>query len=112
MKEFLAECGEFLSVTYSKGEQGYIFNPLLTAEQFNTVDEKLTTHDQHGNLKHFVFLEEKLKDTAIFKKHLDTFKGIFCGEQIKQACEAAHLTGVSFNPDISNLISESYGTEQ
>lgn len=112
LKELLAVSGEFLSVTYGKGEQGYIFNPLLTAEQINAVDEKLTTHDQHGNLEYFGFVEEKLKDTAIFKTQLDTFKGIFCSEQIKQVCEAAHLTGVSFNPDISNPIGEAYCTEQ
>ncbi len=112
LKDLLSSCGEFLSVTYSEGEQGYIFNPLLTAEQLNAVDKKLTTHDQHGNLEHFGFTEGKLQDTAIFKTELDTFKGIFCSEEVKQACEAAGLTGIHFNPDVSNPIGEGYGTEQ
>lgn len=112
LKELLSNCGEFLPITYESVEQGYIFNPLLTAEQLNALDEKFTTHDPHSNLEHFGFVEEKLKDTAIFKTQLDTFKGIFCNEEVKQAYEAAHLTGVRFNPDVSNPIGEAYGTEQ
>ncbi len=112
LEALLTPCGEYLPVTYGKAEQGYIFNPLLTAEQLNAIDEKLTTHDQHGNLEHFGFQKEKLKNTAIFKTQLDTFKGIFCNEEVKQTCEAEHLTGVRFNPDVSNPIGEAYGTEQ
>lgn len=112
LKDLLSNCGEFLPVTYGDGEQGYIFNPLLTAEQLRAVDKKLTTHDKHGNLEHFGFIEDKLQDTAIFKTELDTFKGIFCSEEVKQACEEAGLTGTNFNPDVSNPIGEGYGTEQ
>ena len=112
LKDLLSKSGEFLPITYGKAEQGYIFNPLLTAEQLSALDEKLTTHDPHGNLEHFNFVEEKLKDTAIFKTQLDTFKGIFCNEDFKQACEAEHLTGISFHHDVSNPIGEAYGTEQ
>jgi len=113
LKDLLADSGEFLSVTYGKdGQQGYIFNPLLTAEQLNAVDPKLTTHDPHGNLEHFGFIEDKLKDIPIFKTELDTYKGIFCSEAMKELCEAEQLTGINFHPDISNPIGESFGTEQ
>lgn len=112
LKELLAESGEFLPVTFDKAGQGYIFNPLLTAEQLSAVDEKLTTHDQHGNLENFGFQKEKLKETAILKTQLDTFKGIFCNDAVKQACEAENLTGIRFHPDVANPIGEAYGTEQ
>ena len=112
LKELLADCGEFLPITYGRVEQGYIFNPLLSAENLNAIDEKLTTHDQHGNLENFGFQKEKLKGIAVFKTQLDTFKGIFCSEDIKQAYEAAHLTGINFHPDVANPIGEAYGTEQ
>mgnify|MGYP003683164091 CR=1 FL=1 len=112
LKELLASSGEFLPVTYGEAGQGHIFNPLLTAEQLSAIDDKLTTHDQYGNLESFGFVEKKLKDTAIFKTQLDTFKGIFCNEEIKQACEAENLTGISFHPDVANPIGEAYGTEQ
>lgn len=112
LKNLLEQCGEFLPVTYSIGERGYIFNPLLTAEQLDAVDEKHITHDQYGNLENFCFIEAKLVDTAVFKTQLDTYKGIFCNEQIKQACEENGLTGIYFNQDISNPIGEAYGTKQ
>jgi len=112
MKDILSNCGEFLPVTYSEGEQGYIFNPLLTAEQLNAVNKKLTTHDQYGNLEYFGFAVDKLQDIAIFKTELDTYKGIFCNEAMKQACEEADLTGINFNPDVSTPIGEGYGIEQ
>lgn len=111
LKELLSASGEFLPVTYEGGE-GYLFNPLLTAEQCDAVDPKLTTHDQHGNLEHFGFMQEKLKDAPIFKTELDTFKGIFCAEEVKRVCEDAELTGVTFHPDVSNPIGEGYGSEQ
>lgn len=112
LKDILAECGEFLPVTYSEGERGFIFNPLLTVEQLDALDTELTTHDQNGNLEYLSFHEEKLKDIAIFKTQLDTYKGIFCSGEVKKACEAAHLNGITFNPDISNAIGELYTTEQ
>ena len=112
LKDLIAKCGEFLPVTYDKAGHGYIFNPLLTAEELGAVDKKLIAHDQHGNLEHFGFIEDKLKNASIFKTGLDTFKGIFCSEEVKQAFEAAELTGIRLSPDISNPIGEVYGTEQ
>jgi hypothetical protein len=111
LKDLLSAGGEFLSVTYEGGE-GYLFNPLLTAEQYDAIDPKLTTHDQYGNLEHFGFTQENLKDVPIFKTKLDTYKGIFCSEEVKQACEEAALTGVTFHPDVSNPIGESYSSKQ
>lgn len=111
LKLLLEPCGELLPVSFKNG-QGYIFNPLLTAEQLGAIDEKLTAHDQHGNLAHFGFVEVKLKDTAIFKTRLDTWKGIFCLANVKLAYERAGLTGVTFHPDVANPIGEPYGTIQ
>lgn len=109
LEPLLAPCGEFLPINYGEKQSGYIFNPLLTAEQFDAVDEKLTTHDQHGNLESFSFKEAQLADAAIFKTQLDAFKGIFCNEAIKQTCSAAGLTGVHFHSDVANPIGEAYG---
>lgn len=107
----LETCGELLPVTHKNGT-GYIFNPLITAEQLGAIDDKLTSHDQHGNLAHFGFVEAKLKDTAIFKTRLDTWTGIFCSDMLKQAYENAGLTGITFHPDVSNPVGEPYGTLQ
>lgn len=112
LEGLLELCGECLPVTYGEAEQGYIFNPLLTVEQLNAIDEKFTVHDQHGNLESFGFQEKKLKEAALFKTKLDTYKGIFCNESVKQASEDAGLTGVNFYPDVANTIGETYGTEQ
>lgn len=112
LKELIEEAGELLPITYNSDEKGYIFNPLLTAESLNAIDEKLTTYDAHGNLEHFSFDPSKLKNTAIFKTQLDTYKGIFCSEAVVQACELAGLTGVKFNLDISNPIGEAYSIGQ
>lgn len=112
LNQLLRDNGEFLPVTYENHKQGYIFNPLLTAEQFNVLDEKLITHDQYGNLENFSFQEQKLKNIAIFKTQLDAFKGIFCNETIKHTFESADLTGIRFHSDISNPIGQPHGTEQ
>lgn len=107
----LETCGELLPVTYKNGT-GYIFNPLITAEQLGATVDKLTSHDQHGNLAHFGFVEAKLKDTAIFKTRLDTWTGIFCSDKLKRAYENAGLMGITFHPDVSNPIGEPHGTIQ
>ncbi len=107
----LAECGEFLPVTYDGG-QGYIFNPLVSAEQHNAVDDKLLSYDQYGNLEHLGFIEERLKNVSIFKSKLDTYKGIFCFEDFMKVYEKAKLTGISFHPDLANPIGKNCQVEQ
>ncbi len=111
LKEVLDPAGEFLPVTYDGG-QGFIFNPLLTAEELQAVDENQTTYDAYGNLEHFGFIEDKLQDVAIFKTALDTYKGIICSEAVKEVCNNAELYGVTFYPDVSNPIGEAYGRTQ
>ncbi len=112
LKELLESSGELLPVTYGKDNKGYIFNPLVTAEEMNALETRLTTYDEYDNLTNFGFIEQALKTTTIFKTKLDCFKGIFCLEAFKQAYENAELTGITFHPDVSNPIGEAYGSVQ
>lgn len=111
LKTLLKSCGECLPVTFDGG-QGYLFNPLLTAEQLNAVDKKLTVYDAYNNLESFSFVENNLGETNIFKTELDTYKGIFCSKTMKDACVASGLTGVVFYEDVSNPIGGCYGLSQ
>lgn len=111
LQVLLNSCGEFLPVIFDGG-QGYIFNPLKTAEKYSAINEELLSYDEYGNLVHFAFHEIKLTDVPLFKTKLDTYTGIFCLEKIKSTCEDAGLTGVFFHPDISNPVGEPYSTAQ
>ena len=112
LSSLLNTCGEFLPVTFNDNENGYIFNPLVTAESLNAVDNALTTHDVHGNLEYFGFDQAAITDTTLFKTELDSFKAMFCSNAIKNACEENALTGISFHEDVSNPIGENYGITQ
>ena len=112
LKELLESSGELLPVTYGTNNKGYIFNPLITAEETNALDTRLTTYDEYDNLTNFGFIEDALKTTTIFKTKLDCFKGIFCLDAFKQAYETAGLTGITFHPDVANPIGEAYGSSQ
>ena len=109
--DLLTASGEFLLVT-SQGQQGYIFNPLHTAEQHGAVNAELLGYDEHGNLVHYGFFEEKLKNIHIFKTELDNCTRLFCSEVFKTAIEDAAFKGIYFNPDLANPIGKAYGIVQ
>lgn len=109
--ELLQQSGECLPVTFS-GRKGYIFNPTVTAEQHNAVIQSATAYDEHGNLVHFAFDEARLAGVSVVKTNLDLYKGVFCGEQLKELCLTERLTGVTFSPDVSNPLRTSFGSVQ
>lgn len=106
--KLLNECGEFLRVTHN-GQQGYLFNPLHTAEQHDAVNTNLLGYDEHGNLVHYGFYEDKLKDIHIFKSELDNCTRLYCSEAFKAAVENLPLNGIYFCSDLGNPSGEAYG---
>lgn len=110
-EELLSSSGEFLPVT-CKGQQGYLFNPLNTAEQHSAVDEKLLGYDEHGNLVHYGFFEDKLEGIHIFKAELNNCTQLYCSEVFKNAVEKTTFAGIIFNTDIANPSGEAYGVVQ
>lgn len=110
LNELLNKVGEFLPVYYTDGK-GYIFNPLKTAESESAIDKKSITHDEHGFLSNFSFIEEKLNNISVFKTELDTYLGLFCTAEFKSKVENADLKGIAFGQDISNPVGESYGVK-
>lgn len=106
--ELLTPCGECLPVTFGD-KKGYIFNPTLTAEQANAVDELLLSRDVHGNLINFGFKEGNLVGASVFKTELDLYKGVFCLEPVKTAFVGGELTGVVFSEDVGNPIGTALG---
>lgn len=104
----LSNCGECLPVTCGR-HKGYIFNPTLTAEQSDAVDERLLSRDVHGNLVNFGFKEANLVGAPVFKTELDLYKGVFCLEPVKVAFESGKLTGVVFSQDAGNPIGAAHG---
>ncbi|WP_027329963.1 hypothetical protein [Marinimicrobium agarilyticum] len=109
--ELLEQNGECLPVTFG-GRKGYIFNPTATAEQHDAAIQSVIAYDEHGNLAHFAFDEERLASVSVFKTNLDLYKGVFCGERLRDLSIAEGLTGVTFSPDVSNPVGESFGSVQ
>ncbi|MBB3060062.1 hypothetical protein [Microbulbifer rhizosphaerae] len=110
LKSLLETDGEFLPVEYHKSEKGYLFNPLVIAEDMDALDEARTGYDEHGNLEHFDFIENKLESVATFKAKIDHFNGVFCRDTLKNTIEETGLTGVYFQPDLANFSGESSDT--
>lgn len=104
----LESSGEFLPINYEKGK-GYIFNPLWTIEQFNGLDELNFAYDTYGNITHLAVNEKNIPSTGCMRTEKDSYKAIFCTENIKQACEAASLTGIIFSQDLANPLEGSFG---
>lgn len=101
--------GEFLPVRHDGGS-GYVFNPLMTAEEVDGIDESRTVHDAHGNLAHYAFHEDRVREFAIFRTEMDTFLGIFCQDSLKSAVEEAGFNGILFGRDYSNPIGAAFGS--
>jgi len=111
LHKLLQNDGEFLPVTYEGGE-GMIFNPLTIAEDLGALNESLIGHDQHGQLEHFEFIEEKLKNTIIFRAKIDHYAGLFCGDALKDAVECSGLEGIYFQPDLADFTGEPHSFTQ
>ncbi|MDN3639320.1 hypothetical protein QWY82_10945 [Simiduia curdlanivorans] len=100
LKDLLAGCGEFLPVTC--GEiSGVLFNPLVLAEESNAVDLSLTLRDKWGNLNNLAFHPEKLKH-PLFRTEQDSFRGVYCTEQLKIVVDKSELTGCIFAIDLAD----------
>ncbi|WP_439509742.1 hypothetical protein [Marinimicrobium koreense] len=109
--DLLEQSGECLPVTFG-GRKGYIFNPTSTAEQYDAIIQSATAYDEHGNLVHFGFVEARLAGVPMFKTELDLYKGVFCGEPVRDLCVSEGLTGITFSPDASNPLGRSHGQIQ
>ena len=100
--ELLKNDGEFLAVQH-QGGSGYLFNPLVIAEEHGALNSERTVYDPHGNLEHFEFIESALGSAVVFRTELDSFTGLFCQDNFKQAVSDTGLTGISFQPDLANF---------
>ena len=101
--------GEFLPVRHAD-VAGFVFNPLHAAEDVDGIDSSKTVHDAYGNLEHYAFQEDRVRDFPIFRTEMDTYLGIFCHDAFKDAVEAGGFTGIAFGGDYSNPIGTSFGS--
>ncbi|BFM11215.1 hypothetical protein R50072_13680 [Simiduia litorea] len=100
LKELLTGCGEFLPVTFGQ-MSGVLFNPLALAEETNAVDISLTVRDKWGNLNNLAFHENNLKH-PLFRTEQDSFRGVYCTEQLKMVIEKNEFTGCIFAIDLAD----------
>ena len=90
----LENVGEILPVTYC-GKEGAIFNPLSVLE----ASHKSSTKNSYGDVTSLFFDSEKL----IFKTPFDDYFGVYCSDEFKNLVEAAALTGIVFEKDLSHI---------
>ncbi len=109
--KLLDKDGEFLPI-YCNNDQGWIFNPTTVAENLDALNEKLIGYDQHGNLNHFEFLDDKLTSTEIFRAKIDEYYGIFCKEKFKNLYEKSEFIGIKFQTDLANFTGERHSLVQ
>ncbi len=91
--------GEFFPVVYEKGN-GYIFNPLQLAEDYDALNEKLSVKNEWGEVENVGFIEDKIQHLGIFKSKFAGLRYFFCFDEFKQAIENTNLKGVKFTPDL------------
>ncbi|TQV81182.1 hypothetical protein FKG94_08735 [Exilibacterium tricleocarpae] len=101
LKPLIENDGEFLSVTYERG-QGYIFNPLSVAESVGGLNTDVSRKNEWNDTLAIAFHEDCVKDFAIFKTEFDLYQSVICQQSVKDAIEAAGLGGAYFTPDLGN----------
>ena len=109
LHDLLKNDGEFLEVTYEKGD-GYIFNPLSIAETVDGLNEALSLKDELGELKSMAFHEDQVKVYMIFKTAFDSYLSLTCQEAVKETIENAGLEGVYFTKDLGNAFTSKIGS--
>lgn len=98
----LNDCGEWLPISI-EGNKAYLFNPLTKAEELNAVDAANTQYGEWDALKRVAFHEDKLNTGLLVKTELDSYRGVYCLCDFKDAIETAGLNGLIFNEDLSDL---------
>lgn len=96
--------GEFLPVNHANGK-GYFFTPLSVAN----VDPKVTQKNEWGDIVSLGFVENDVKDYAIFRTEYDGFMGLYCQEPVVEAIEDNNLTGLYITTDLANIFPEDRG---
>lgn len=94
--------GEFLPVLL-EGQDGYIFNPLIIAEEVGGLDQTRSLRNMRGDLHAPSFHESKVDRYCIFKCEFQGFSGLFCGDRFKIAVEMAGLHDLNFSVDLGNI---------
>lgn len=90
--------GEFLPVIYGESN-GYFFTPLKVAEP----DNKVTFMNDHEELGSIGFIEDEVKDYAIFRTEYDVYHHLYCQQKVKDAIENAGLTGLYITTDLATI---------
>ncbi|WP_281649136.1 hypothetical protein [Parendozoicomonas sp. Alg238-R29] len=96
------EYGEFLPVTF-EDQPAYIFNPLVIAEDLDALDQENTTFDEWDGLKAPAFNKSRLQDIPILRTKIDSYRGIYCSQNVKEVITSHGLLGLSFTEDLSDV---------
>ncbi|MDF3012909.1 MAG: hypothetical protein K0Q78_1113 [Cellvibrio sp.] len=102
LNPIISSHGEFLPITYD-GNNGFIFNVLSIAEDFDGVDKKLSTKNEFGEVQSLLFNENKLKNHALFRAEFDNYLGMYCDDALKNAIEDNQLKGITFSNDTGKI---------
>jgi len=102
LSELLKSHGEFLPVNYSD-RRGFMFNSLSSADELNALDTELCVRNEWDEMEHIGFVEERLKDTPLFRTAFESYMGHFCTDEFKTLVEENHLKGITFSIDVSNI---------
>lgn len=76
---------------------------MISAEDFNAIDTKLSTKNDWADLQPLAFLKRKLNLWFCSSISLTDLRGLFCNDAFKSAVERAELNGVIFNVDLGNI---------
>lgn len=105
LKPLIEKDGEFLAGVYQDGEC-FIFTPLRIAEDVDGLDLVLSRKNEWGDVDNIAFHEERVKEWALFRSNYTAYMRLYCQGSLKDAIEAAKLTGLYFTPDLSNIFPE------
>ncbi|WP_086929457.1 imm11 family protein [Agarilytica rhodophyticola] len=103
LSPILENKGELLSVNYGNNKNGFIFNPLILAEDSAGLNKKLSIKNNVGDIQSLFFHEDKLEGCHIFKTEFDNYMGVYCDQEFKELVEKHSLTGVTFGNDLGNI---------
>lgn len=105
LKPLIEHDGEFIPLTYENGD-AYFFNPLRTAEDVDGLDETLSIKNEWLDVENLAFHEDKIKDWSIFRTAFDNYMTLQIQKPVKEAIEAAGLTGVYITSDLGRIFPE------
>ncbi|WP_447471144.1 hypothetical protein [Vibrio harveyi] len=101
LHSYLSKSGEFLP-TYYQGEQWHLYTSMTFGQEDRQKCVEKISYGSIEGLDTLVFIDDDVKDKAVFKSRLEGAANLYCTDHLKSLCEQNQLDGIVFSSELTD----------